>query len=83
MTEEEARNLEAARWALGLKILDAAQAHAEGYRRAISQFNTARENGESERCAIAASNTGWFILQALGFSSDYIKRLKAALEAHA
>lgn len=83
MTQDEAQNLEAARWELGLKILETAQSCAEGYRRSMSQFNTASENSESEKCAIAAANTGWFILESLGFSADYIKRLKAASERNA
>jgi hypothetical protein len=48
--------------------LDTAQAAADGYKRNISQFNTEHENDVAEKCAIAASNTGYFILISLGFT---------------
>lgn len=55
---------------IGRKIMETSQACCEGYRRNISQFNTAAENEAAEKCAIAASNTGWFILDAMGFSNE-------------
>lgn len=57
------------------KVYETAQASAAGYRQNISQFNTAHENEVAERCACAASNTGYFILSALGLSTDEIKAL--------
>lgn len=62
------------REALGLKIAETAQSHAEAYRRNISQDKDASENETSEQCACAASNTGVFVLSALGYSTDDIKR---------
>lgn len=63
------------REALGRKIVEVARNHADSYRRNISQFNTANENGVAERCACAASNTAWFLLKELGYSNDDVKRL--------
>lgn len=63
------------REALAQKVVEVAKSCADGYRRNISQFNTSNENTTAERCACAASNTGFFILQALGYSSDDIQRL--------
>jgi hypothetical protein len=60
---------------LARKIVEVSRDHADGYRRNISQFNTAHENEVAERCATAASNTGWFLLKALGYSDDEIKVL--------
>lgn len=62
------------REALAIKIVEVSKSMADGYRRNISQFSTVAENDVSEKCACAASNTGFFILQALGFSNDDIKR---------
>ncbi len=62
------------REALGLKIAEVAQSHAEAYRRNIAQDKTSSENETSEKCACAASNTGFFMLSALGYSTDDIKR---------
>jgi hypothetical protein len=45
-------------------ILEVSQSVAEGYR-----------DAESAECAIAASNTGFFILQELGFTFDEIRRM--------
>lgn len=61
--------------ALGKKIIDASKSIRDGYTRNVSQFNTAHENEIAERCATAASNTGYFILQALGYSNDEIRAL--------
>lgn len=55
---------------IGRKIINVSQGCADGYRRNISQFNTAHENETAERCACAASNTGYFLLEAFGFSKD-------------
>lgn len=58
-------------------ILSVSQACADGYKRNISQSNTEHENDVAEKCAIAASNTGRFLLQALGYSSEEIKSIVA------
>ena len=60
---------------IGRKVVEASQACADGYRRNISQFNTAAENDTEEKCSIAASNTGWFILQALGLTNEEKREL--------
>jgi hypothetical protein len=62
---------------LGRKIVEVSRDHAAGYKRNISQFNTAHENDAAEKCAIAASNTGWFLLKALGYSDEEMKALIA------
>lgn len=49
------------REALAHLIVQVCREHADGYRRNISEFNTACENSTAERCACAASNTGWFL----------------------
>lgn len=67
------------REALAQKVVEVSKSCADGYRRNISQFNTANENTTAERCACAASNTGFFILQALGYSSDDIRRFASAV----
>lgn len=58
------------------KVYETSQVVAEGYRRNISDLNTPEENRAAEQCSIAASNTGYFILTALGFSSDEIKGMR-------
>lgn len=63
------------RWALGVRIIRVSREHADGYRRGITQFNTAHENEVAERCANAASNTAWFLLKDLGYKDDEIKRM--------
>ena len=63
------------RMELGRKIVETSRDHAAGYTRNISQFNTAHENETAERCAGAASNTGWFLLKALGYSEEEMKSL--------
>lgn len=68
------------REALGQKIVEVCKDHAAGYRRGKSQFNTAGENEVLERCACAASNSAFFVLSALGYSTDDINRF-AAMEA--
>ena len=60
---------------LGLKITETTQVMADGYRLAISQFQTEAEQDSNEKCAIAVSNAGYFILQSLGFSHEEIKAL--------
>lgn len=57
-------------------VVTVSRNHADGYKRNISEFNTERENEIAEKCSIAASNTGFFLLQALGFSGDEIKALR-------
>lgn len=61
---------------LGRKIAEISKQCRDGYRRNINQFNTSNENVVAERCAIAAANTGWFILRALEFSDEEIKAFR-------
>jgi hypothetical protein len=65
---------------LGRKIYQVARDHSEGYRRNISQFNTAVENETAEKCACAASNTGFFLLQALGYTKEDMDRFRESCE---
>lgn len=57
------------------KILEVATNHANGYRRANTQFSTDSEKDVNEKCATAASNTAWFILSGFGYSPDRIREL--------
>lgn len=61
---------------LGLKIYEVARSCADGYRRNISQHNTEAENDAAEKCACAASNTGYFLLQALGYYKTDMDRFR-------
>lgn len=62
---------------IGQKIMETSQVLSEGYTSAISEhFSTEAEREASSKCAIAASNTGYFILQALGFSTEEIRALR-------
>lgn len=58
------------------KVLDVSLASAYGYRR------EAKVGGgdASEKCAVAASNVGYFICQSLGLSHDEIKAIVDDLE---
>jgi hypothetical protein len=58
--------------------METSQQCSEGYKRAITSFSTEAERDANEKCANAASNTGYFILQALGFSKDEIRALADA-----
>jgi hypothetical protein len=65
------------RYEIGHKVMEVSQACSEGYTRAISeQFQSPAEQDANRKCAIAASNTGYFILQALGFTKDEINILR-------
>lgn len=67
------------REAIGRKIMEVSQVCSEGYTNAISeQFQTPAEQDANRKCANAASNTGYFILQALGFDKDEIRTLADA-----
>lgn len=63
---------------VGRKVMETSQAVSEGYKRNVTSASTDAEKEENEKCAIAASNTGWFILDALGFSNDEKKALSEA-----
>lgn len=55
---------------IGRKVMEVSQICSEGYTNAISeQFQTEAEREANRKCAIAASNTGIFILEALGFEA--------------
>jgi hypothetical protein len=53
---------------------------AAGYRRNISQFNLAHENDAAEKCATAASNTGYWMLIHLGFMPREIIAMAEAMK---
>jgi hypothetical protein len=58
---------------LARKIIETSDDCRQSYMRNVSQFNTAHENEMAERCANAASNTGYHLLRALGYSDDEMK----------
>lgn len=66
---------------IGRKVMETSQACSEGYKRGITSFSTEAERDANAKCSIAASNTGWFILQSLGFSTDEIRALADAYRA--
>lgn len=68
--------------AIAQKILETAISVSDGYRRNISTWNTDAENDTSEKCARAASNTGFFILESLGYSSEQIREMKRGRAIH-
>jgi Holliday junction resolvasome RuvABC DNA-binding subunit len=59
---------------LARKIVEVSRDHADGYKRAITSFSTEAEKDIAEKCACAASNTGWWLLTALGYSNEEIRR---------
>lgn len=63
---------------IGRKVMEISQACSEGYKRAITSFSTDAEKDAGEKCSIAASNTGWFILDSLGFSNEEKRALADA-----
>lgn len=65
---------------LGRDVMEVSQVMADGYTRAISDLQSQAEQEANSKCAIAASNTGYFILQRLGFSIDEIRILRAAYQ---
>lgn len=54
-------------------VLKTALAHADGYRRAVSQFDEYAP--QAEACACAVSNTGYMILRAMGYSGDEVRAM--------
>lgn len=60
---------------VGRKVMETSQGVCDGYKRTITSFSTDAERDTNEKCAAAASNTGYFILQALGFTKDEIRAL--------
>lgn len=65
MTEQEIKE----------RIAEVSQVVAAGYRSNISECRDEAGNEMNKQCAIAASNTGFFILQSLGMSQDEIRAL--------
>lgn len=57
-------------------VLTVAQQCAAGYRRNATSFDPPEAHDVAEKCAIAASNTGYFILIAMGFLPKEILQLK-------
>lgn len=64
MTDEEAK-----------AILRIAASHANSFKRAINEYSTDQEKHLHEQCAMAASNTAWFILSGLAYTPEEIKKL--------
>ena len=62
---------------VGEVVLETALMLAQGYRDAVTTFDDEARRETSARCAVAAHNTGWFILKALGFSKEEIEKLGA------
>jgi hypothetical protein len=61
---------------VGRKIVEVCSAMSDRYFDAIStQFQTEAEQEANRKCSIAAFNTGWFILQALGFTDGEARAL--------
>lgn len=66
---------------IGRKVMETSQTMAEGYTRAISEhFMTEAQKTAGHQCAVAASNTGYFILRTLGFEPEEIKALRSAYD---
>jgi hypothetical protein len=65
------------------KILEVTLAHADGYRKSFqpspNEFATKEDRAIAEKCATAASNTGWQILRSFGYSHEQIMEMKAEL----
>lgn len=59
---------------LGMKIYEVARNHADAYERALTSFSTEQEKDVAKKCACAASNTGYFLLQALGYEKSEMDR---------
>lgn len=76
VTQADIENLMRARATLAQRIIGVALDQAESYRRAISNFSSEEQKDRAEKCARAASNTGWFILKELGYSDDEINQAK-------
>ena len=66
---------------LARKIAEVSRNHADGYIRALTSFSTEAERDVAEKCAIAASNTGWFLMNALGYSNEEIRQAVDAVRA--
>lgn len=56
-------------------VYQTSQTMAKGYRDAVNQFSTDAEREIAEKCAAAASNTGFFILEAMGYSTKEMQAL--------
>lgn len=65
------------RSAVGRKVLETSRVIAQGYRDPLPPVAADFDPVKAEACAIAANNTGYFILQTLGFSHDEIRALTA------
>jgi Holliday junction resolvasome RuvABC DNA-binding subunit len=63
---------------VGRKVVETSQNCSEGYMRSFSsQFRTPEDQARDSAAATAASNTGVFILEGLGFSQEEIRDLIA------
>jgi hypothetical protein len=60
---------------LAIKIVEVMTACRDGYRDNIRPSKSDQDNEIAKQCAIAASNTGYFILKALGYTSEEIRAL--------
>ena len=57
-------------------IIQVSRDCADGYRRAVSPIDAGSEIVTAEKCAVAAGNTAWFILKALGYSNEEIEKAR-------
>jgi hypothetical protein len=63
---------------VGRKIVETSQICSEGYMRSFaSHFRTHEDRARDSAAATAASNTGVFILEAIGFSKEEVRSLLA------
>lgn len=63
------------------KIAEVSRDHANGYMRALTSFSTEAERDVAAKCAVAASNTGYFLMQSLGYSNEEIRQAADAARA--
>jgi phosphosulfolactate synthase (CoM biosynthesis protein A) len=67
---------------IGKRVTETARTVSDGYKQAISEhFMTDAEREANAKCGVAASNTAYFILQALGFSNAEIRALRELASA--
>lgn len=59
-------------------VIETTQVMADGYRGGVTKFSTPEAHDKAEACATAVSNSGVFILQAIGLSMDEIKERMVA-----
>lgn len=56
-------------------VVETTQTMADGYRSNVTSVSSDDQIDRAQACAVAVSNAGVFVLQAMGFSMDEIKAL--------